>query len=360
MTDLHDSYWDEYSNLQHVKHEIIRQYLSGWFPKLGSWSGKILYVDTHAGRGRYLKGEEGSPLVALKTFLEHSSRDRILERCEVKLCFIENTPENISVLEEELKPFKGSHPRISWKILNVNSFDFLAGLTSEFEKGDLCLAPSFVFVDPYGFKVPYQVLKKIKEYPRSELFVNVMWRELDMAIKNPLLETTLDEMFSCQNWREIRDISESDDRAEATVQLLRKQVGAKWATYIRMIGENNRTRYFLLHLTDHEAGRDLMKDVMWKCCPDGGYYARKTDNPRQQYLISPEPNPKLLEEWLLENLNLKEYNWSQLTELLREEIWRDTHLWQVIKMLVEKNELKAYNYAGRFSQRANPTFGLKK
>lgn len=357
MSDVTEVYWEEYSNLQYVKHRVIRQYLNGWFPKLGFWSGKILYVDTHAGRGKYRRGEEGSPLVALKTFLEHKARDVILKKSEVRLLFIESNAENASALAQELKPYEKAHPRITWSILKADSFDFLRTITDEFEKEHLRLAPSFVFVDPYGFKVPYQVLRKIKSHPRSELFVNVMWRELDMAIQNPALETTVDEMFGCDDWRNIREGTESD-RADATIQLLRKQIGAKWATYIRMIGENARTRYFLLHLTDHEAGRDLMKDVMWSCCPDGGYYARKNDNPRQQYLITPEPNLAPLQDWLIENLRQKELTWKQITDLLREEIWKDTHLWQIIKKLMAENVLEPYNYQGRFSQKANPHFRL--
>jgi three-Cys-motif partner protein len=360
MTEGGDIYWDEYSNLQFVKHKIIRSYLNGWFPKLGFWSGKIIYVDTHAGRGRHRRGEEGSPIIALKTFLEHRARDIILKKSELKLLFIDNSPDNASALTEELTQYEGVHPRISWSILNANSFDYLQHIMNEFEKSDLHLAPSFVFVDPYGFKVPYQVLKKIKQQPRSELFINVMWRELDMAIRNPALENILDEMFGCREWRDIKQIEESDDRAEATIQLLRTQLGAKWATYIRMIGDNERTRYFLLHLTDHEAGRDLMKDVIWNCCPDGGYYARKKDNPRQQYLILPEPDLRLLEMWLMDQLSKKDYKWSDLTELLREEIWRETHLWQVTRKLVEVKKLRCYNFKGRFSQKANPTLGLEK
>jgi len=60
-TDNSPTYWDEYSNLQKVKHDLIREYLNGWFPKLGLWSGRIVYFDTHAGRGRHMSGQEGSP-----------------------------------------------------------------------------------------------------------------------------------------------------------------------------------------------------------------------------------------------------------------------------------------------------------
>ena len=89
MRGSNQQYWDEYSNLQHTKHRIIREYLNGWFPKLGLWAGTILYLDTHAGRGKHSSGKEGSPLVALRSLLEHKAKKRILENSHVNFVFIE-------------------------------------------------------------------------------------------------------------------------------------------------------------------------------------------------------------------------------------------------------------------------------
>ena len=51
-SDPNPAYWEQYGPFQHVKHELIRCYLNGWYPKLGTWARRVLYVDTHAGRGR--------------------------------------------------------------------------------------------------------------------------------------------------------------------------------------------------------------------------------------------------------------------------------------------------------------------
>lgn len=59
--DTNPNYWAEYTNLQQVKHDLIRNYLGGWFPKLGFWAGRVVYLDTHAGRGAYVSGQLGSP-----------------------------------------------------------------------------------------------------------------------------------------------------------------------------------------------------------------------------------------------------------------------------------------------------------
>src|SRR5687768_17425667 len=70
--DTNPEYWSEYSNLQHVKHSVIKNYLNGWFPKMTlgpTGVRRLLYIDTHAGRGKHLEGQLGSPLVALTTLL---------------------------------------------------------------------------------------------------------------------------------------------------------------------------------------------------------------------------------------------------------------------------------------------------
>lgn len=80
--DAHPEHWGDYTNLQYVKHELIREYLNGSFPKLGLWSGRVDYFDTHEGRGKYRTGEAGSPVVAIDTLLRHSFRDRTLRLIE--------------------------------------------------------------------------------------------------------------------------------------------------------------------------------------------------------------------------------------------------------------------------------------
>jgi three-Cys-motif partner protein len=362
MEDKRPSYWEEYSNLQFTKHKLIREYLNGWFPKLGSWSGKILYVDTHAGKGKHKGGQEGSPLVALRTFLNHSWRDKILNRCEMRFIFIEWSKVNADHLRKEIRELGKLPPNIVCSTYHQNAFELLEGLADEFEKTGTKLAPCFMFVDPYGFAIPCDLLRRIKVHSNSELLITLIWRELDMAMQQKTrprsLTETINRVFGGKEWEDSCLRSDSDDRGESAIQLIKDKIGAKWATYIRMLGENQKTRYFLLHLTDHPAGRDLIKEVVWKCCPENGYYARKKDNPNQQYLIKPEPDLTGLRNWLLTKLSRKPYTWNELTEMLRKEIWLNKHLWQVVKEVKNANRINVTHFSGRFSQKANPTLSL--
>ena len=81
-----------------AKHEILEYYLKAWFPILASTNKKILYLDGFAGPGLYQNGEEGSPLIALRTAIEHKLQTNF--KAEIIFIFIEKDLERASVLKK--------------------------------------------------------------------------------------------------------------------------------------------------------------------------------------------------------------------------------------------------------------------
>ena len=115
-SDPNPAYWESYGSFQNTKHELIRCYLNGWYPKLGYWAGRVLYGETHAGRGKYSTGDPGSPVVALRTLLDHNSRDQLLAKSEFHFLFIERDAENLAQLRSELTTFGALPPRGETKV----------------------------------------------------------------------------------------------------------------------------------------------------------------------------------------------------------------------------------------------------
>lgn len=291
-TDENPEYWDDYNNLQRAKHQLLQRYLGGWFPILGSWSGQIFYVDCNAGRGRHSTGEPGSPLIALRTFLGHPFCNRILKNCEVRFFFIEADNENKEHLDSILSGIRRP-PKVS---VDVKLGEFEEVLQSKII--DLKTQPSFVFVDPYGFTLPGKLLAELKAFDKCELFITFMWRWIDMALKNPALAGNMDSLFVKPKWRKLPNIQDADQRCEAAIRLLKEQLGAKYFTRVKMLGEHSEIKYVLIHATNHPKGREVMLDAMWKICPTGGFKVRINDNPNQEFLIEPEPDLEPLKEWL--------------------------------------------------------------
>ena len=359
--DANPAYWREYGPFQQVKHDLIRNYLGGWFPKLGTWAGRVLYVDTHAGRGRHRSGETGSPLVALYTLLNHPYRDQLLEKSEVRFLFIERDPANLRRLDEELDRIGDLPDRVHVDRSANDAYEVLPEIVHDLEATGRSMAPAFIFVDPYGFKVPGDLLGRLMAAGRVELFVNVIWRELDMAIRQQQprehgLAKTLDAIFAGESWRRIDGVS-VDERMQQVVELISKMVGAKWYTCIRMTSGGSAVRYLLLHLTNHDKGRDLMKECVWKVVPDGGFEVMQRHDPKQPLLITPTPDLEPLEEWLVERLTQRPHTRNELKAAIRSELWLPTHLTQLIRRLRANREIEI-DGSGSISLQSAPRLPL--
>ena len=88
-----------------AKHEILQRYLGAWFPILGSKIPRIVYIDGFSEPGRYLGGEDGSPIIALKEALKQP----VLANSEVNFLFIDERADRISHLETEISSLKIPH-----------------------------------------------------------------------------------------------------------------------------------------------------------------------------------------------------------------------------------------------------------
>ena len=339
--DPSPNYWQEYGPFQQVKHELIRAYLQAWFPILASWARRVLYIDTHAGRGSYDSQQAGSPLVALRTLLEHDSLDRLLSSSEFRFTFIERDAKNEAALRRELKVLSWPDDRVFVKTVKADAFATLRGIIETIKQSGGKLAPAFVFVDPYGFKLPGDLLADLMAAGRVELFVNVMWRELDMAIRQRPKAgrghaPNLDSLFGRDAWRGI-DADSMSRRSDQAASLLAKRVDAKWWTHIRMVTGGRAVRCFLLHLTNHDRGRERMKESVWKVDPAGTASVRRSDHPEQFYLLGSADEET--RRWVLGRLDSGPKAHETLKEDLRATLWLPRHLSQAVRDLVDSGRV---------------------
>ncbi len=134
-----------------IKHEILKRYLDAWLPILGSWAGRIVFIDGFAGPGRYSGGEPGSPVIALQALLNHPYFEQPRAGREVVFIFIEQDAERKESLQQEID----SIPRPAWVKAEVREGQFVDHMTEildAVEADKKKLAPTFAFIDPFGFK----------------------------------------------------------------------------------------------------------------------------------------------------------------------------------------------------------------
>jgi three-Cys-motif partner protein len=368
QSDPNPAYWDGYTPFNQIKHDLIRCYLQGWYPKLGYWATRVLYVDTHAGRGKYQTGDLGSPIVALRTLLGHTARASLLKQSEFNFLFLEADPENAGSLEREIASLGQIPKRINVEVKVADAFERLSEILADLRRDRRQMEPAFLFVDPYGFTVPGALLSDLLRAGRVELFVNVMWRELDMLIRKHGEggARRLDEIFGCGNWRTEIISKDMDERIEQAVEVWRRRLGAVWATpVVRMVTGGTATRYVLVHFTKSDDGRDLMKNCRWSIFPDGDFRVRKNEElglSKQADLFgAPEANLGPVREWVIAKLKEGPAHWQDLLTAVRPEDWLEKHVNETVKGLKVEGKLDHSPIAPprKFGAAANPLLWLR-
>lgn len=260
------------------KHLVLKAYLDAWFPIVGSWSGRILFIDGFAGPGEYVGGEPGSPLIALRTFLQHRWRDKIVG--EVVFLFIENDPIRAAHLERLVEPIRADLPP-NWRV-HVRAAPFDETMTEALdalERQNRDLAPAFVMVDPFGIKgTPMSVLERILNNPRSEVYVSFMFEWINRFLSTPEFEPHLDQLFGSPDWRPALDIADSTERKAYLYDLYERRLRIAGAEHVLRfeVFEDHRLVYAIFFGTKSNTGSDRMKQAIWKVVPGGDFAFRRS------------------------------------------------------------------------------------
>ncbi len=277
-----------------IKHEILKRYLDAWLPILGSWAGRIVFIDGFAGPGRYSGGEPGSPVIALQALLDHPYFKESRPGRNVVFAFIEQDPERAAALREEIDAI----PCPAWvtaKVYEGAFSDHMTELLNAIEADKKQLAPTFAFIDPFGFKgLPMALVARIVRYPRCECLVSFMYEDINRFLAHPgaAIQAHYDELFGTDEWRAIARITDPETRKDRLVSLYREQLkkiaGLKYVRTFEMINQGNRTEYFLFYGTNSKLGLSKMKEAMWRADPVGGQVFSDRSVSGQGVLFEPE------------------------------------------------------------------------
>ena len=270
-----------------AKHEILENYLKAWFPILSRYSGRIIYLDGFAGPGIYKGNEDGSPVIALKTAKEHSLKHMFKE---IIFIFIEKNADRAAKLTEVLNErFPDLPKNIKYHIIGAEFAPTLEQVLQEIEKNDVQLAPTFAFLDPFGFSgFPMKLIGRMMEYNKCEVLISFMVNFV-RRFNDELREPSLNELFATEDWKTVRDIVNPEDRVRFLLNLYEQQFktvgGAQFVRSFGMTGEHNQPIYYLVFGTKHAKGLEVIKKAMWKVDRRGVYKFSDLTDKNQTYLL---------------------------------------------------------------------------
>ena len=301
-----------------AKLKILEKYFPAWAKILGSRHQTLVYVDCFAGAGRYAGGEEGSPLVILK-----KARELVQTASQffaIFAIFVEKDKNAAEILRQQIPH---NLPRVvEYRIFNEDAHNFIPSLLQALPDD----APAFFFIDPYGHPLTIPVMNEILGRPRTEILLNLMWYAINMHLNNPNVKNAINRMFGHSNWASQSFMRYSGAEREALFLdyfLSELKAEYKLPFKIRFSPEDNirggpnRTKYYLIHLSNHPKAVLLMKEVMWTIGDEEGTFDFSAT--RQGVLFSRTPQVQELINYLEQNYvgSGKELTFDQL----REETW---------------------------------------
>jgi three-Cys-motif partner protein len=286
-----------------AKHLILARYLKAWLPIMASFNGRIVYIDAFAGPGRYSKGEEGSPLIALKALLGNPMFDSARRRCNVVFFFIEEDQQRANALEEELSQLKSQTNFPAWveyKVIHGQFAPEMTGLLDQLERERKILAPTFAFIDPFGYSgVPLEVIARIARNPSCECLITFVHQSIVRHGGKPAewIPEHIDQLFGTNEWKAIVDNPNAGRRLTGLIDLYRRQlIGRAMFKYVRtfsMYDHTNQSEYVLFFGTNSPKGLSEMKQAMWKADPlSGQTFSDRTDS-GQMVLLNPSDDLQL-------------------------------------------------------------------
>lgn len=289
-----------------AKHSILRRYLQGYYPKMASTRGRIVFVDGFAGPGEYEGGEPGSPVIALDSLIEHSYFPKMSTR-EFIFLFIEENLARFEMLRDKLAE-RQRHPNVKVVVQHGTFEEHIGeafeGLERARSYGLRPSRPSFVMVDPFGVKgLPLDLLRRLAEFPKTELLISLMYEPISRFLEHPTFESPLDALFGTREWRDAARLAPPSKRkflSDLYANQLRG-IGMEYVRLFEMRDARNRTEYFLAFATHSLEGLRVMKDAMWKVDQAGGVaFSDFTAPSREQAtLFEAKPNDVQLRDLML-------------------------------------------------------------
>ncbi len=248
----------EYEEQTKAKHFVFADYIDKWIMIVGKYN-KLNYIDGFGGIGAYHneKGEiyYGSPILAAKAIEKNTSE---LQR-SVQLIIIDEDNNN---LENINKIFRKEKLSIKPIFIHDNFDNAINEILDKVKN----LAPTFVFIDPFGFKIKMKTIEKIMQIEKSEILLNFMFTRINQFLGDPKLADVYNELFGGDYWKNCIKL-QGEKREICIVEGYREMLKkfSKYVYYFKLeFPKKQKTYYYLFHLTNHFLGCSIIKSSFAK------------------------------------------------------------------------------------------------
>jgi three-Cys-motif partner protein len=269
-----DKFFDEQAEQSQIKADIVSKYFWSWAKVIIGTQKRhphrserrVGYIDLFAGPGRYRDGALSTPVM----IIEGAIRDPDL--CErLVAIFNDNNADNSRSLEECLAALPGikklrEQPTVYTGEVGEN-------IVARFES--MALIPSFLFVDPFGYKgLSLRLVNSVLRNWGCDCVFFFNYNRISMGLGNEFVEQHMDALFGKARADQLRERfrmqavepwAREAFIVEEMMQAL-KEMGGQFVLPFRFRNERGtRTTHHLFFVTKHFRGYSIMKDIMAGC-----------------------------------------------------------------------------------------------
>lgn len=282
-----DQFFDEQSEQSQIKAEIVADYFWAWANVIigvqtrhPRHAQKIAYIDLFAGPGRYQSGAASTPLMIMeRAVADPKIRERLVA------IFNDKDEGNSKSLEAEIDRIPGIE-RLKFRP-QISTGEVGERLVKEFKSAKLI--PTFLFVDPFGYKgLSLQLVNSVLKDWGCDCVFFFNYNRISMGLGNAFVEEHMDALFGKQRADALRDRFrtrqlQSYERESFIVEEMKQaleEMGGEYVLPFRFRNAaGNRTTHHLFFVSKHFRGYEIMRDVMYKHSHKDGAVARFEYNP---------------------------------------------------------------------------------
>jgi three-Cys-motif partner protein len=266
MTRTSD-FFEESREQSRIKSRIVAKYFWAWAQVITSAlkgkTDRIAYVDLFAGPGKYEDGTPSTPIILLQTAIKHPPLRKMLVTI-----FNDKTAGFAESLQANIDAIPGIET-LKYKPL-VKNEEVGHRIVEDFQRTNLI--PTFLFVDPWGYKgLSIALLNSVLRNWGCDCVFFFNYNRINAGLNNDVVREHMNELFGEQKAGAIRKKAAGlspDEREAAIVEELSLALKERGINYVLPFTfkteRGTRTTHHLIFASKHFRGYEIMKEIMAK------------------------------------------------------------------------------------------------
>jgi three-Cys-motif partner protein len=263
MTNF-ESFFSKQTEASKIKADIVSRYFSGWANVMASQgSGKIAYLDLFSGPGRYNDGNFSTPLLIVEKAINNKNK-KVCDK--IVFMFNDADPRNVAKLKYEIANYPGID-KLKFEP-SISNFMINEKIVTDF--GSTTKIPTLSFIDPWGYKgLSLLLIQTLVKNWGCDCIFFFNYRRINPGIENPTLQEPISLLLTENVLNELRlAVVEKDPREREAIILGKvRDVLREWGmdyvlTFPFKDNKGKRTTHYLVFVTKHVLGYNIMKDIM--------------------------------------------------------------------------------------------------